>query len=326
MESSSGAFNEITFKENSDGRTFEARFTDPIGKDVVETFGKIVTSRQLLFSSDSSQSADLKDNTIDVTDTSLEEIEKKNDGKQEKISDSAKGYPSLDTIAIKNLPANESEWIVVYAFYSSDFGVKTFTRQNLIEAYESSRRKNKKRISQLTPYLNATVKSGDVNPLGDGIYSLLDNGIERAKEIVQRKNGSPGKRQKLSSKTVNKPKEKPQNLTTKKTLAKNVVQEKFDTHSGEKTLGKFYEDKTPGKNTGKRILTIAYYITKILGQNSFSDGNIDYAYRVLQLDKRPKHLRQQIINFKNSKAWFEEGENGSWRLSRHGEIYVEDNW
>jgi hypothetical protein len=57
----------------------------------------------------------------------------------------------------------------------------------------------------------------------------------------------------------------------------------------------------------------------------FLRGNIDYAYRVLRLNKRPAHLRQTIVNMKNRQVWISDSTpNGNWTLSRNGEIYIED--
>ncbi|MGB0916207.1 MAG: hypothetical protein ACPGU4_01350, partial [Flavobacteriales bacterium] len=138
-------------------------------------------------------------------------------------------------------------------------------------------------------------------------------------DLSQLKSGGASKSSKGSSSSTTK-------TSTSSSAAKSVVQEKFDAHHKTKSLKDLFDEKVPGKNTNKVILTIAYYLHEIIGQDSISDGNIDFGYRSMGLPKRPKHLRQTIINMKNSNAWFEDAEDGRWKLSRNGEIYVENGF
>ena len=91
-------------------------------------------------------------------------------------------------------------------------------------------------------------------------------------------------------------------------------------------LRPFLKKKEPVKSSnGLKIAIIGYYVSEILDKKSFTEGHIEYAYRMLKL-KRPTHLRQIIINEKNKRDLFEQDEDGSevWKLTRTGEIYVSD--
>jgi len=85
------------------------------------------------------------------------------------------------------------------------------------------------------------------------------------------------------------------------------------------------EEKKPGTANGIRIAVIGYYITEVLGQENFTEGQIEYAYKMLDL-KRPNHLHQIMINNKNEKDYYEpvEETDSTWRLTRTGEIFVAD--
>lgn len=110
------------------------------------------------------------------------------------------------------------------------------------------------------------------------------------------------------------------------TKTKRIEPTRFDIHKSDSTasLEDFLEEKKP-KSAGDVIAAIGYYITQMKGIPSFSEGNIDYAYRTLKLKGRPNHLRQIIINNKNQKDLFEQvGEDGTWTLTRAGEIYVDE--
>ena len=110
--------------------------------------------------------------------------------------------------------------------------------------------------------------------------------------------------------------------------AKNIEPEKFDYHKDDKTesLNDFFAQKNPSSSTGDIIAVIGYYIQYKKGAGEFREGQIDFAYRALELKGRPKHLHQIIINNKNQRDLFEEVEEkpGTWKLTRAGEIFVEE--
>ena len=117
--------------------------------------------------------------------------------------------------------------------------------------------------------------------------------------------------------------------TERKTKAKSahiISPERFDIHGGEKvpSLQVFFDEKKPGTGNPYIIAVIGYYITELLGNDSFSEGQIEYAYRMLKL-KRPNHLRQIIVNAKNNKDFFTPTEvQDKWKITRTCEIFVSD--
>lgn len=125
---------------------------------------------------------------------------------------------------------------------------------------------------------------------------------------------------------------KPQGKTkkvasAKKTASKKLTAEKFDIYgngSDVPKLEKFFEEKNPGNTNAEKIAVIAYYITELMGMDSFSDGQIEFAFKMLKIT-RPAHLRQIIINAKNSSDWFDKFEDSlNWELTRGGELFVSD--
>ena len=109
--------------------------------------------------------------------------------------------------------------------------------------------------------------------------------------------------------------------------AKSIPIAKFDIHKdgSNPSLEDFLKEKAPGKTTANIIAAIGYYITILKGADTFSEGNIDYAYRTLSIPGRPAHLHQIMINAKNKQDFFEPtDENGTWKLTRNGEIFVDE--
>lgn len=84
--------------------------------------------------------------------------------------------------------------------------------------------------------------------------------------------------------------------------------------------------KSPGKANGEKIVTIGYYITELLKLPLFTEGHIEYAYKMLKYP-RPTHLHQIMINTKGENDWFEQDSESStsWKLTRSGEIFVSDS-
>lgn len=115
--------------------------------------------------------------------------------------------------------------------------------------------------------------------------------------------------------------------TGNKKKTSKVSAERFDIHGSDNTrsLEDFIKEKKPGRPNAEKMLVIGYYISEVLGAKKFSEGQIEYAYKMLKY-KRPEHLHQIMINAKNEKDWFEPvDENGVWALTRTGDIFVSDD-
>ena len=119
--------------------------------------------------------------------------------------------------------------------------------------------------------------------------------------------------------------------TTKSSASKKsapkVSMERFNIHGDEEvpSLEAYMEEKKPGTGNGNIIAVIGHYITERLGEDNFSEGQIEYAYKMLKIN-RPNHLRQIMINEKNKRDLFESNaeDNTKWHLTRAGEIFVSD--
>jgi len=118
---------------------------------------------------------------------------------------------------------------------------------------------------------------------------------------------------------------------TKRSASKKTPQkisiERFDIHGNDDclSLSDFIEEKKPGTANGNIIAVVGYYLTEIIGNDAFSEGQIEYAYKMLKI-KRPAHLHQIMINEKNKRDLFEPDseDNMLWHLTRSGEIFVSD--
>ena len=177
--------------------------------------------------------------------------------------------------------------------------------------------------------------------IGDDSFEIEGSEEFVTKHMEEFKEFLSGSTKKTPSKRTRKAKtKKPAKRTTEgeekegkstprsKARGKKVSAERFDIHGGDgkPSLQEFLDEKKPGRANGPRIAVIGYYVTEVLGQDSFSEGQVEYAYKMLGV-KRPNHLHQIMINNKNEKDYYEpiEGDESNWQLTRTGEIFVADN-
>jgi hypothetical protein len=148
--------------------------------------------------------------------------------------------------------------------------------------------------------------------------------IKTAKEAsIKTQDAEPASTEEISTQSKDKKEKK-----VKPVKVKSIEAEKFDYLKDGKTqsLQDFFTEKNPGTNTGNKIAVIGYYIQIVKEIGEFTEGNIDFAYKILNLKGRPKHLRQIIINNKNQRDLFEEVDEkeSTWKLTRAGEIFVDE--
>lgn len=95
-------------------------------------------------------------------------------------------YPAMRDNVIRNVAKSEREWILLYGFYSSNFGEREFTRKNITDAYSESKRKTNQRIKNVGNSINTLVKQGSIRFLNDSDMLLSESGITLAREILNR--------------------------------------------------------------------------------------------------------------------------------------------
>lgn len=262
-----------------------------------------------------------------VTTWSLPEGNTFSNGKDTPQATTDAEIPHITDIE-NTLECSEQHWILIYAFYLSEHGTTTFGKDNLLKAYKE-KRETPSRIANFSNKWKSLFK-GLVKTIKTDEFKLTDKGIETAVGLIQGKIKSEASRTLPNKKSSDKKSDK-EPITNKKsgkTPAKSIQIEEFDLYKGTKkpALSDFLKEGKSGENTNHRILAIAYYIIQYCKAESFSEGNIEYAYKVLGLNKRPVHLYQIIVNAKNKNLWFDKHQpSGKWKLTRAGEVFFEEN-
>ncbi|MES2566223.1 MAG: zinc ribbon domain-containing protein [Bacteroidota bacterium] len=333
----SNAMNTVEFKQTADTREFKIALTDKVGGNAVgeilkNMIGHQIEKQHLKLSDEGTQSQhSITDNDNGTSDASTEDITLKDNSSTSKVVENNE-VPHINDVE-KTIECSEPEWILIYAFYNCNHGKDAFSPDAVYKSYKEKRFTESRMKNFSTNWKSLFRES--IKTIKDGEMRLTQGGIDMATGLINKKITSKSKSfaKRATSKTVSTKKAKEQEPLKKssakstKTSAKSITPEQFDLHksSTKPSLEDFLRTKKVGDDTSLRILAIAYYTNKFCKLSSFSDGNIEYAYKVLGLNKRPKHLHQTILNAKIRHLWFEIGsETGNWKLTRDGEIYVDE--
>ena len=99
-----------------------------------------------------------------------------NSGGTEIVNSGGGDYPQIKNVLMKQLPKSEAEWLLIYAFYSSDFGEKSFSINDLNNMYESTNRTTDNRKANFSNNFKQLFKSDWINAQNDNdhlMYSPL---------------------------------------------------------------------------------------------------------------------------------------------------------
>lgn len=324
-----GILNKIRFQENSEGRFFEAEFTDEVGKDLTGTLGEILTARQLALGGFEKPSSNVG-NAFEAPTHENREEKTAMDVPFEDASESTQkdtNYPSLQSIMMKNLPSSETEWITIYSFYTSNFGKDIFTRQDIINCYQQTKRKTPQRIKNLSGSIKTVVNSNYINPLNDNQFSILDNGVEKAKEILSRTSGSPAKNSR-TSKTAKEGTSRATNSSpikkgTSKGRSQSLILDKtINFHpKGSESLKDFYVKFEANSNFEKNLIFI-HYLKEILKTTNVGLNQIYTCYK--QVNERvPGNLYQSLADTSQRKGWIDTSDLSNISITVPGENYFE---
>jgi hypothetical protein len=315
---SENAINTIKFKETKEERTYEVAFTNHVSKEVsglVVTMMKDNLKNKALPQHDSllqNPEATENSDTINVNESPIREPN------HTSVHDNilkTDNIPPLNDVEM-TLTCSEAEWMAIYAFYISNNGLNVFSREAVQNNYKNkrfteTRLKNfASNWKTLFKSYITTVKENEFRFKAEGIKLVTHLLVGDKKEPARSKKATAGK-----------------SKAPQKAIPKNAVPEEFDVFNKKKKLEELFKEKAPGKNTAFRLLLIAYYIMKVNESDHFTEGNVDYAYRILNLNSRPNFLHQTLLNLASQKVWFEQLEEkgkGTWKLTRIGEIFVED--
>jgi hypothetical protein len=235
-------------------------------------------------------------------------------------------YPAMKEIVLKDLPKSETDWILIYAFYASEFGGNTFTEKAIRSSYESTGRKNISRLNNISNNIKSLINKNYIKVHNDTEYLLKEAGIKYAQEILQGNSTSKAaNRTSSKGKSVNKPvannvtEQETKNKKSKSTSNIGFVDLKL-TPAEQKSLNDFFASKKPKTQNEKVAVAMKWFIEdKKVEEVSMEEMN----YLLSIAAEPPSALAQVFGNMVGSGfRWVTKGEVGKYKLSSIGENYV----
>lgn len=216
--------------------------------------------------------------------------------------------PSLQDVVLQGLPQKESDWLLIYAAYASDWGGKSFTREDLRAKYTETKRTTDARSKNFAANLRALSTSHYISAINNTEFRIDQSGIEKAKSIVlsppsgKKANGSAGSLPKRS-------------LPTYKPLDLGLSTEERE------QFKEFWSQHNHSVNMDKAVLT-AYWLKANKEITDFTAAHLFTMLRTIE-ETVSFDLEGAITNAKNKKNFFVPGEGkGVYTLYHIGEDHV----
>lgn len=217
-------------------------------------------------------------------------------------------YPSLKEVTLKCLPKSEPEWILLYAFYASDFGTKSVSRTEIKEMYSVTNRMTTSRSNNFFNSLTSVVSNNYLSALNDDEYAIRPEGQTKVNEILSRENSS-------ESRTKTRKASKVKQFQLIKDLD-------LTTTTSRKGLKDFVNEAKPTSNINITT-TIIYYMQQIYEYAGDINGDIIYTcWRELG-KKIPNDLAGNLRDICSSKYGYANVENGNYCITTRGINLIE---
>lgn len=222
------------------------------------------------------------------------------------IADS--NYPSLKEVALKCLPKSEPEWILLYAFYASNFGTRSVSRTEIKEMYNVTNRMTTSRSNNFFNSLTSVVSNNYLSALNDDEYAVRPEGQIKINEILSRENSSENK---TKTRRISKGKQfqliKDLDLST--TASRNGLKD-------------FVNEVNPRSNINITT-TIIYYMQQIYEYTGDINGDVIFTcWRELGT-KIPNDLAGNLRDICSSKYGYANVESGNYSITTRGINLIE---
>lgn len=217
--------------------------------------------------------------------------------------------PELKEVAMLDLAKTETDWVLLYAFYSTSFGKGTFTIEDIKNSYVQTRRTKKSYQANLSNNMKSLLSKRFIKVHNDTEYLIRPDGVKYAFEILKG-NSSNKTTNKISkaSKTSSNVKVNTTKSNTSKKSSSNGKAFTLDRNlnlrpEGKESLKEF-ASKYQTESTSKQIVVIIYYLKEILGLSGVNGDHIHTGLDELNV-RIPKSLYQIIVNTKNRDGWID---------------------
>lgn len=94
--------------------------------------------------------------------------------------------PELQAIVDRGLPGPEKEWIVTYSLFASEFGKRSFSRDEIMELYQNTGRRDQSKINNLTNNIKICIVKKWLDSPSDKKLYMTEEGLKYGYRIILR--------------------------------------------------------------------------------------------------------------------------------------------
>jgi hypothetical protein len=324
--------NTVKYKRTRDEVYCEVSLSNEVGKEGINGLIQNLTNNQNIVYRRLNGAGAFSDEKIEIGDLSEDVISKPepelkaNENSSSRVD---KTFPHISDLEI-NLNCNEATWILIYAFYESDFGKKTFTKVAVHTRYMASR-KTESRSKNFSSSWKGLFKKY-LATVNDKEIRFKQENLGILKDIISGNKTFTKSPKKLAT-TKKSKSDTEANETTIKESPKKVVKRSpgngisysietdLDLHPrGKQSLKQFY-DRYNVESNPESVLVIVYYLQKIIDHKSISENTIYTCYKHVALPV--PNIRATLNNIHSRKGWINTKDFWNLTLTVAGENHVE---
>ncbi len=314
--------NTIDFRQTKDERTIKVAFTNDAAKEVRESIVQMSTIRSI-------KNID-QINTQNITSDEQTEnsIEEAMDSEFEDITEVAiqnQDLPHIDDL--QTIRCSETEWILIFALYKSNFGKQSFTKEEIRDLYNKHRytkvragnySANWKSLFGIHKDLIITVK--------DNQFMLTKNAQNKVKGIIKSGKGSAKistgghKKKKGNSDQGNSTNDKPKAKPSKQTPLSII--NTLNLNPANSISLKDFASKYVAKSYMEKNLIFLYYLCNVLKEKNIGINHVYTCYKHMR-EKVPGNLYQSLVDTKINKGWIDTSDLTNIIVPINGENYIE---
>lgn len=93
-------------------------------------------------------------------------------------------YPTLKDIVLSNKIKKETNWILIYTLYATDFGTKAVPKKEISSMYKSTNRYTPTRSKNFAANIKKLVTDKLISAINDNDFIITDKGKEEANKLL----------------------------------------------------------------------------------------------------------------------------------------------
>lgn len=232
-------------------------------------------------------------------------------------------YPIMKEVVKKDLPKSESDWIMTYGFYASNYGEETFSEDDIKNGYDSTTRKTDSRMKNLSNNLKTLFGKSYIKYHNDTEMRFTDDGLVYIKKLVLGKSNRKSKKPTSSSTKVKKENTKKTSSSKSSSGAPWLfkLDRNLNLRPGDKTHLSDFFDNYEANKTPERVLLVVYYLEEVLEIEKINLNHIYTAFDKLDI-RIPKSLYQLISDSKNKFGYLDFESTDDMKVSVSGKNVV----